>query len=245
MKLTVLGSGSSGNSYILTDKGGDSLVIEIGLNFPQIQKHFKQDLYKISGVLVTHEHGDHNKAINKVLYYGLNVYATAGTFKGSKVNPDLEVNAKVIKYGEPFFVGNFGVMPFDVQHDVNEPCGFVISHKESGNILFLTDTTYCKYNFNNLDHIICEANYCEDLLDESVDEEFLRRRIIKSHLSIQNVELMLARWDIKSVKSIILTHLSERNANPEDFKNRIISKFGKTTEIALKGSVFNLDLNPF
>lgn len=245
MELKVIGTGSSGNSYILTDEGGNSLVLEIGVNFSEVQKSLKYDLSKVLGIFATHEHGDHSKGMNKALYYGVNVYATEGTYIGLNIDHRKENKANVIKYMQPISIGEFKVLPFDVQHDVNEPCGFVISHPESGNILFLTDTTYCKYNFPNLSHIITEANYCEDILSEGDDDDFLKKRIVKSHLSIQNVELMLKRWDLSNVQKIILIHLSNRNADPGNFEKRIISKFGKTTHAAVSGSVFQLNESPF
>lgn len=238
MRLQIIGSGSTGNTYILTDKGGNSLIIELGMNFKKIQQALDFNLSNVHGALCTHEHGDHSASISKCIFYGIKVYATAGTFKG--LNVDLDHNTSVLKYFKTVNIGPYKVTPFDVQHDVNEPCGFVIDHLDSGKILFLTDTTYCKYNFEGLSHILIETNYSEALLKDSEDHEFLKERIVKSHMSIENGIITLSRMDLTDVNNIILLHLSSRNADPESFKSLISGHFGKFTDVATSGKEFYL-----
>ena len=62
MQLQVIGSGSQGNSYLLSNDT-DVLLIELGVQFKRIKKALDYDLSKINGALVSHSHGDHAKAI--------------------------------------------------------------------------------------------------------------------------------------------------------------------------------------
>ncbi len=136
-------------------------------------------------------------------------------------------------------IGNFKVLPFRVEHDAVEPLGFLIKHKEIGTMLFLTDTYYSKYKFKGLNHLLIEANYCENGVKESVINGRLHpaqyKRLMTSHLSIQTCKEILKVNDLSAVKNIVLIHLSDRNSNAEDFKKQIQGLTGLPTTIADKG----------
>lgn len=55
MKLKVLGSGSSGNCYLLSTEN-ETLILDCGLPIMEIKKGLDFDLGGIKGVLVTHAH---------------------------------------------------------------------------------------------------------------------------------------------------------------------------------------------
>ena len=136
MKLKVVNTGSVGNCYILESEK-ESLVIECGVKFEQIKQALDFNLSKVAGVLVTHEHGDHAKAIKDVVLAGLNVYCSYGTAVAMGVNSHrIKPMVKMTDYT----IGGFKVRGFDVEHDVKEPFGFLIHHNECGNVLFLTDS---------------------------------------------------------------------------------------------------------
>ena len=59
MKLKVLGSGSSGNCYIL-ENDNEALIIEAGLPFMKVKKALNFNVMKIKAVLITHIHSDHH-----------------------------------------------------------------------------------------------------------------------------------------------------------------------------------------
>ena len=66
MQLEIIGSGSQGNSYLLSNDT-DVLLIELGVQFKRIKKALDYDLSKINGALVSHIHGDHAKAIKDAI----------------------------------------------------------------------------------------------------------------------------------------------------------------------------------
>lgn len=55
MKLKVLGSGSSGNCYIL-ENDAEALIIEAGLPFMEVKKVLNFNVRKVQGVVISHEH---------------------------------------------------------------------------------------------------------------------------------------------------------------------------------------------
>ena len=59
MELTILGSSSSGNSYVIQN-ATEALVLEAGINFQQqVRSALDWDVSKVAGCLITHEHMDH------------------------------------------------------------------------------------------------------------------------------------------------------------------------------------------
>jgi phosphoribosyl 1,2-cyclic phosphodiesterase len=247
MDLHVVGSGSKGNCYILESQD-EQLIIECGVGLPQIKKALNFDYSNVVGCLVTHEHGDHFKSIQGVLDVGVDVYASAGTFK-SDLFPSTGHRKKIIKAKESFKAGKFKILPFDVVHDANEPLGFVIEHPECGKVLFLTDTNYCKYKFPGLNNIIIESNFSKKIIEEKfgakLEMEFLKNRILKNHFSLEDCKVMLAANDLSMVNNIVLIHLSDSNSHEADFKNEVYQLTGKTVNVADAGRKFDFNLTPF
>ena len=58
MNITVVGSSSSGNGYIINTDSG-TLLIECGMKLTKTEEALKYDLSDVVGLLVSHEHGDH------------------------------------------------------------------------------------------------------------------------------------------------------------------------------------------
>lgn len=85
IKLKVLGTGSSGNCYLLETET-ETLIIECGVKFSIIKKSMNFDFTKIVGCIITHEHNDHSLSINELIDSGVEVYATAGTLKGKGIS---------------------------------------------------------------------------------------------------------------------------------------------------------------
>lgn len=247
MQLNVINSNSEGNAYILQDQN-EALLIEAGVNFDQIKKALNYNLRNVKGCIVTHEHGDHSKAMKQLMDSGINVYATDGTFRALNLHKH---NRAITTFsGDEFKVGNFHIKAFDVQHDVAEPVGFLIWHKDTGLILFITDSNYCKYKFDGLQNIIIEANYCKTILDQRVQAgsspAFLRDRVFQSHMSLQTCKSMLAANDLSQVKNIVLIHLSNGNSDAKRFKHEVEQQTGKMVHIASPGLIIpSFDYKPF
>jgi len=247
MELKIIGTGSQGNAYILSN-GNEALLIECGVNINDIKKALDFDLSKVVGCIVTHEHGDHYKSIQKVLDLGINVYASQGTFNCEKF-PSSGHRRKVIKAKQQFKVGNFTIMPFEINHDVAEPLAFLISHPDCGITLFMTDTVYTKYVFPPLNNLIVEVNYDKEIIDEKYSQNsnnsFLRDRIINSHFSLENLKNMLLANDLTKVNNIVLIHLSDSNSNEKQFQKEVSDLTGKNVTVASNGMKIPFNKTPF
>ncbi|MBB2148834.1 MBL fold metallo-hydrolase [Pedobacter gandavensis] len=244
MKLKVVSSGSVGNSYIVHNED-EALLIECGVRFKDIKQSLNFNLKKVVGCLVSHSHQDHCKGVREVVNAGINVFClleTANTF-GFKSHRIKEVIPM-----QSFMVGNFKVMAFPLQHDV--PClGFMVEHKDTGRFVFITDTYYCEYSFPGLHNVIIEANYCQTILDAKLaagaTPEFLRNRVLKSHMSLSTCKEFLKANDLTSVNNILLIHLSDSNSHAERFQHEVKEQTAKTVNVASKGLEINFTKTPF
>ncbi|MCC0744933.1 MBL fold metallo-hydrolase [Clostridioides sp. ZZV14-6044] len=231
MKIKVLGSSSKGNCYLLQLEN-ETLILECGVSYKEILKGLDFNLERVVGCLVTHEHKDHSKSIVELTNNGIDVYSSKGTLEALKIENH---RTKIIESEKLFKVGNFKTMPFRTKHDAVEPIGFLINHKEIGDLLFITDSYYCEYNFKNLNHIMIECNYSKDLLDSNKDKIYLRNRIVKSHFELSNVINFLNANDLSNIKTITLLHLSEENSNKDLFIKEIEKSLGIPVMVAEKG----------
>lgn len=236
MELNVLGSSSSGNCYLISNET-ECLIIEAGVKLKEVKKALDFDISKVVGVLVSHEHGDHAKYTEEYLNSAIPVYCSQGTIDGIKFKGIRR--PEECEHGKQFKIGGFTVMPFDVQHDCNHPFGFIINHNEAGKILFLTDTFYSEYTFKGLNHLLVEANYCKDILEENIKSgkvhASMRNRLLTSHMSLKTCKELLSSNDLSKTANIVLIHLSSDNSNAKQFKEEVQAHTGKPTWIADKG----------
>lgn len=244
MKLRVLGSSSRGNGYILYNDE-EALIIECGYPLIDCLKVLNFDRKRIKGALLTHEHGDHSKYVKDYLDAAISVYASEGTIK--EIGNVSFFGMSPIKSGNQLVVGGFVVMPFGTQHDCAEPLGFLINHKEMGNLLFATDTYYIRYKFPHLRNVMIECNYDIPLIDKSVREgvipPFVMRRIMKSHMSLDTTIETLKENDLSNVDKVILLHLSSNNSDADYFKSMVEQYTGKLVLVANSG--MDIDLEQF
>lgn len=245
MKLTVLGSSSSGNSYILEASDG-VLIIECGMPFIEVKKAIDFKIGRIVGAIVTHQHGDHAKYIAEYLKSAIRVCALKDVFDAHTLKQ--RIFCKTIEPMHGYRIGTFKVFALPVEHDV--PCvGFVIEHAEMGKMLFITDTMMFEYRIENLSHILIEANYSDEILDYNIENSItpasMRPRLLQSHMEIKTTEHILQSSNLDSVNEIVLIHLSNNNSDAEQFKQRIMQKTGKPVIIAKRGVTVNVSKEPY
>jgi phosphoribosyl 1,2-cyclic phosphodiesterase len=242
MELIVIGTGSKGNCYLLKSSN-ECLIIEAGCKLIEVKKALNFNIQNIKGMLVSHEHLDHAKYISEFTKIGIKTYSNQSVF--NKFN-SLNTPIQVIKKNKTYQIGSFKVMPFEAKHDV-ECYSFLIEHQECGKIVFVTDSYYVKYRFKNIKHWIIEANYSKKIIDKKIEESginlFLKDRILKSHLSLENCIAALKSNDLSNTENIILIHLSDSNSNEKEFKQEIEKQVQRNCVVANNG--MNINLNQF
>lgn len=224
--MTCLGSGSTGNCYLLHDEA-ECLIIEAGVPFKAVKKALDFDVNKIVGVIVSHEHGDHAGYAGQYLHTGIPVFRP---WHESRIGCE----------PHPLTTGDlpFMVRTFDAVHDV--ACyGFLITHKAFGRLLFATDTQYIRYRFKELNHIMIECNHSQSLLRESYHEG-LARRIRLTHMEIETCKDFIRANDNPGLKTVCLMHLSDKASDEAAFRSEVGNLVTCPVYVASEGVEYQL-----
>lgn len=230
LEIKTFGSNSTGNCYLLKD-GSSYLLLEAGIN----PKNMRTDWSKVRGVLISHEHQDHSKyAKDIVKRTAADIFCSAGTGSVLRGVPSHRVNHVEAKRN--FTTDNWKIMPFDIEHDAQEPLGFLIETPSGQRVLFATDTYYIRYRFTGITHLMIECNYSLEILERNYQHRKIdkkqRNRIITSHFELNNVRQFLQSNDLSKLQEVHLLHLSDRNSDAEQFKREIQAIVGVPTYIA-------------
>jgi len=236
MKLTVLGSGSTGNAVLIV-AGSTRVLVDAGLSAKEIARRLSlvgEDAQRLDAVLVTHEHGDHAGGL-RVLLNSVDcpVYISAKTldaylserFNVSTEEPRRRAKAlrdrvEQIESSKDFKIGEIDFHPFTIPHDAVDNFGFTATH-QGVKIATVMDfghiTTLVTERLRGCAAIVIESNHSRDMLKACDDYPWeLKQRILSrlGHLSNED----LADW-IRSgfdgcAKYLVLAHLSQRANNP-------------------------------
>lgn len=248
MRLSVIGSGSSGNGYILHNDR-EALIIEAGMAMKRYKVALDFNIAIVSGCLISHEHGDHSKSVKDMLASKIPVYMSNGTARAIFGEREDIPNLHRVEPNKMFKVGSFDVLPFAVVHDASEPLGYLIRHNETGTILFATDTYFLPQRYNGLNNILIECNYDANILKTNVSSgevhPSVAKRVLKSHLSYKHCIEALKANDLSGVNNIVLIHLSAANSNAEAFKAGVEEATSKNVFVARAGLDIDFNMTPF
>lgn len=230
--IKVVGSGSSGNCYIIDD-GKTQLIIEAGVALKHVQVAMDFDFKRVAGVLISHEHGDHTRYLPQLRkHMSAPIFMTTGTAKALKLTQFYSP----IKSLDPFKAGTWKVIPFEVKHDAKEPVGFMIENDEGERLLYVTDTYFVKYKFKNIKYMVVEMNYLQTIALENEREgtlnHGLRNRIMKSHFEMSNSLDFIRANRSDQLEEVMLIHLSSNNSDEAQFKRRTQAVTGVRVSVA-------------
>lgn len=228
INIEAFGSSSKGNCYrIKSSVNSDELLLDVGLPFKDVQRACKYNFINLLGAVVTHQHGDHSKAVVDMLKLGHKIYMLRDTAQALHVLDErtwIEIIPK-----QSIKIGVFTVLPFELEHDVPN-VGYLITDGEE-KLLYITDTYYCKYTFKGVHHILVECNHSYKILNKKVPDGVLLKhrmeRLIQSHFALENVIKFLQSMDLTVCKAIHLIHLSNENSNEKEFKQAVQVATGK------------------
>lgn len=234
MLIFCYASSSLGNLYrVVSDSFRTQLLIECGLPMKDIRKCLGTQMNKIDGILLSHEHKDHSRAIHEFLKMGIDTYASKGTLTAIGAEKSPYVHS--VKSQEVINVGDITILPFKTNHDAAEPLGFML-RDEADIVMFATDTYNVEYKLNGATKLMIECNHSYEIIDKKVAAGTLNKkqaeRLVKSHFSLENLKNWLKLNDLTRLREIYLLHLSKTNADPVQFKKEIEELTGVPTYIA-------------
>ena len=224
MKVTILGSGSSGNS-ILVESGDTRLLVDAGFSGVDLERRLaavEVAPESIQALFITHDHADHTKGMGVgARRWGIPLYLTEPTRRACA--PLLRGEESVLEYSStaPVRVGPLEICPFLTVHDAVDPVAVTVTDVPTGEKLGIaTDlgrpTTTVRSALRDCDLLVLESNYDDVLLRESVYPWSVKSRIASSHGHLSNRAAAELATDLAhpGLACVVLAHLSERANHP-------------------------------
>jgi len=239
VRMTVLASGSRGNSTVLSSSK-TSILVDAGLSCRETIKRMTsagEDPLALKGIVITHEHSDHISGLN-VLARKLRipVYMTGATHDawkkwtrsmGPKRKCETENGKKarieqleLFKSGSSFSIGDIEVMPFTIPHDAVDPVGFTFKI-DGVKIGICTDlghmTENVRYYLRGCDGLVIESNHDLEMLRGGPYPWSVKQRVMSAvgHLSNHALAKFFTDDYDGAAAFVMLAHLSENNNHPE------------------------------
>ena len=111
-----------------------------------------------------------------------------------------------------------------------------------GKLTYASDTECVVQRFKDLNHILIEANYSQDLVDRG-SAKFTHQ--IRGHMSIDTACDFLKANKSSSLRNVVLCHLSGDCGDPESFKAKAQRVVHSSVYVARKGLDVDLRLELF
>lgn len=226
-------SGSSGNCYYLgTRESG--VLIDAGISARLIQKHLRGmglDFRNIKGVLVTHDHADHIRAVGTLgERVHLPIYTTAEIHEGIDrnygVKEKLRTSRRYFEKEQEWELDGMRINTFGISHDSTDCLGYAIDYLGQ-RFVIVTDcgspNELMEQYVHTANHLVIEANHDEHLLLNGAYPTFLKERILspRGHQSNLTCAEVLVRNYHNGLHNIWLCHLSHENNDPEVAYNTV------------------------
>ena len=220
-------SGSSGNCYYLgTRQRG--VLIDVGISARTIQKYLRDmglDFNNIMGVLITHDHADHIRAVGTIgERIKIPIYTTAAIHEGIDrnygVREKLRTSRRYFENGVEWELAGMKINTFGIEHDSTDCLGYCIDYQDQRFVL-MTDcgsvNEEMEEYIRTANHLVIEANHDEQMLLNGPYPTYLKERILspRGHQSNDVCGALIERNWHPELRNVWLCHLSLGNNDPE------------------------------
>ncbi len=225
LTYAVLGSGSSGNSYVFSD-GVSSLLIDQGYSVVELCRRLERfgvDYSTLKAVCVTHLHPDHAKGVGTLARKkGVDVYLNKRACEGEEVQfAKLGIPDQLVHPITPFElieVGPFSLFCFPTSHDSCGSVGWYVRYQDE-QYMVLTDTGITTEEQKSLAKsatvLFLEANYDPGMLATGPYPVYLKRRIDGRYGHLSNHQaLSFLQESGFCGNHVYFIHMSDVNNDP-------------------------------
>ncbi|HEV2488883.1 MAG TPA: MBL fold metallo-hydrolase [Candidatus Acidoferrales bacterium] len=230
LRISILASGSSGNSTLLETER-TCLLVDAGLGRKETFRRLAALGIKperLDGILISHEHTDHSSGLPQLSgHWRATAYLTELTHREIvRILPD-GAGKKIdrvehIRAGERFTIGDIEISPFSVPHDAADPVGYAF-RTNGTKLAIVTDLGYLpelvKHHLRECDCLILESNHDLEMLKVGPYPWYIKQRVMSrtGHLSNHIVSEYLADPEgfDACARFLVLAHVSETNNNPD------------------------------
>ena len=229
-------SGSSGNCYYLGTRR-QGILIDAGISARSIQKYLREmglDFQNIMGVLVTHDHADHIRAVGTLgERVKLPIYTTQEIHEGIDRNYGVREklrgsSRRYFNKGEEWELFGMKINTFGIEHDSTDCLGYCIDYMGQRFVL-MTDcgsvNEEMEAYIRTANHLVIEANHDEHMLLNGPYPTYLKERILspRGHQSNDVCGELLERNWHPDLRNVWLCHLSLENNDPDIAFNTVAS----------------------
>ncbi len=224
MKVISLYSGSSGNCTLI-EAGENTFLIDAGGSAKALISSLDKlgvDLFRVSDIFITHEHGDHTHALSALVKkHPCRVHITEMSANAMNITCGA-LDKCLVRHGAEFKleIGGCKITAFPVPHDSSACVGYRfdfdgVSVGAVTDIGYVTQTVYD--SLCGCEAIIIEANHDREMVRCGSYPAVLKARILSGggHLSNDDCAEISGAWARQGTKKILLAHLSEENNTPE------------------------------
>jgi phosphoribosyl 1,2-cyclic phosphodiesterase len=224
MIVTILGSGSRGNAF-LVEAGEVRLLVDAGFSGKDLARRMAAvDVApeSVTALLITHDHGDHTRGMGVIARrFGTPLHLTPST-RGACASL-LNGRETVLEYDSAASLrfGPLRVDPFLTLHDAVDPVAVTVTDTRTGSKLGVaTDlgrpTTSVRTALAGCHLLILEANHDDQRLWNGPYPWSVKQRIASSHGHLSNrAAADLAReLHHPGLAGIVLAHLSDSCNEP-------------------------------
>jgi phosphoribosyl 1,2-cyclic phosphodiesterase len=229
VSLTILGSGSRGNSTIVASSR-TRILVDAGFSCKEIMRRMGVAGVRpetLDAMVISHEHSDHVDGVFVLARkLGVPVFMTEGTHqawwrwvRGKHPGKHLE-KLESFSSGQAFQIGDIEVMPFTIPHDAVDPVAFTF-RAEGIKVGIATDLGYLAENVKHYvkacDCLMIESNHDLEMLRTGPYPWAVKQRVLskRGHLSNEALAEFLSEDYDGAAAYLVLAHLSENNNHPE------------------------------
>ena len=231
LRISILASGSSGNSVLLETEH-TTLLIDAGLGKKEMLRRFealgRQRPERIDAILITHEHSDHSTGLAQMAReWRCPAYLTEPTHRAIlEMFPEGPFKkmerVEYIRPGERFEIGDVEISPFVIPHDARDPVGYAF-RSNGRKAVVATDLGYMpelvKLHLREADFLVLESNHDLEMLKVGPYPWHIKQRVMSrtGHLSNTVVSEFLSDAEVFDGRAryLVLAHLSEQNNTPD------------------------------
>lgn len=235
--ITHLGSGSRGNATLISS-GEYNVLVDCGFSLRQTEKRLRIagfDPESIDSIVVTHHHKDHSgSALNASKKWSSVLHCNGGT--ASRMGLEEGDFSEFGSLDRIQFSPDLSMLAIPVPHDDADNVALVASDGKGDRAAIVTDLGEAPddlvKHLSSCNHISIEANYDHGRLMSGPYPDSLKRRISGrgGHLSNSQAGEVLLRSMNKSLRSIVLCHLSESNNAPHLAESEVLLAIGDEFE---------------
>lgn len=138
---------------------------------------------------------------------------------------------------------SFSVQCFSLPHNDTPNFGFYIN-VDGQKILYLTDYEYCGFNFKSLqvNHIICECNYQQELVSRDLANY---EHKIRGHSSLDYCKRFISDNKTPALRTVILCHMGAETTIAEECLAEVQNVVGEGVKCVCATAGLGVELSQY